>query len=215
VHWFDGDVRAQAVVDGRIQKPLDLCLVEGLGHGRGGSEYLAEWLPGCLRRCSAGCTTSWAFCRPTERARAGVAPLEASSGQRSRHRLNRGGDHALNRALHAVAITRIAATPKPEPTKRGAHSKAKPTVTSVAASNAASPDASTESWSHQPAPTRPPWRLTNIGVSNGLLRQYLPKGTDLRVHDAVGLAVIETKLNTRPRKILGWKTSTEVFGLAT
>jgi len=69
VHWFDGDVRAQAVVDGRIQKPLDLCLVEGLGHGRGGSEYLAEWLPGCLRRCSAGCTTSWAFCRPTERAR--------------------------------------------------------------------------------------------------------------------------------------------------
>jgi IS30 family transposase len=41
-----------------------------------------------------------------------------------------------------------------------------------------------------------------------------PKGTDLRVYDAVGLAVIETKLNTRPRKILGWKTSMEVFGLA-
>jgi transposase len=38
---------------------------------------------------------------------AGVAPLEASSGQRSRHRLNRGGDRALNRALHTVAITRI------------------------------------------------------------------------------------------------------------
>ncbi|WP_427132559.1 transposase [Pseudarthrobacter sp. S9] len=38
---------------------------------------------------------------------AGVAPLEASSGQRSRHRLNRGGGRALNRALHSVAITRI------------------------------------------------------------------------------------------------------------
>ncbi|MEC5193557.1 MULTISPECIES: IS110 family transposase [unclassified Arthrobacter] len=38
---------------------------------------------------------------------AGVAPLEASSGQRTRHRLNRGGDRALNRALHTVAITRI------------------------------------------------------------------------------------------------------------
>lgn len=37
----------------------------------------------------------------------GVAPLEASSGQRTRHRLNRGGDRALNRALHTVAITRI------------------------------------------------------------------------------------------------------------
>jgi transposase len=38
---------------------------------------------------------------------AGVAPLEASSGQRSRHRLNPGGDRALNRALHTVAITRM------------------------------------------------------------------------------------------------------------
>ena len=38
---------------------------------------------------------------------AGVAPLEASSGLRTRHRLNRGGDRALNRALHTVAITRM------------------------------------------------------------------------------------------------------------
>ena len=60
-----------------------------------------------------------------------------------------------------------------------------------------------------------PWMRDTNENTNGLLRQYLPKGTDLRVHDAVGLAVIETKLNTRPRKILGWKTSTEVFGLAT
>jgi transposase len=38
---------------------------------------------------------------------AGVAPLEASSGQRTRHRLSRAGDRDLNRALHTVAITRL------------------------------------------------------------------------------------------------------------
>lgn len=38
---------------------------------------------------------------------AGVAPLEASSGQRIRHRLNPGGDRDLNRALHTVAITKM------------------------------------------------------------------------------------------------------------
>lgn len=43
---------------------------------------------------------------------AGVAPLEASSGQRSRHRLNPGGDRALNRALHTVAITRMRCHPE-------------------------------------------------------------------------------------------------------
>ena len=43
---------------------------------------------------------------------AGVAPLEASSGQRSRHRRGRGGDRALNRALHIVAITRLRCHPQ-------------------------------------------------------------------------------------------------------
>ncbi len=37
----------------------------------------------------------------------GVAPLEASSGQTARHRLNRYGDHQLNRALHTVVLTRL------------------------------------------------------------------------------------------------------------
>jgi transposase, IS30 family len=49
---------------------------------------------------------------------------------------------------------------------------------------------------------------------NGLVRQYLPKSTDLRAYDAAALAVIEAKLNNRPRKILGWKTPAEVFNLA-
>jgi transposase len=43
---------------------------------------------------------------------AGVAPLEASSGKHVRHRLNRGGDRALNRALHTVAITRMRCHPE-------------------------------------------------------------------------------------------------------
>ena len=43
---------------------------------------------------------------------AGVAPLETSSGHHSRHRLNRGGDRALNRALHTVAITRMRCHPE-------------------------------------------------------------------------------------------------------
>jgi transposase len=37
----------------------------------------------------------------------GTAPLEASSGRTTRHRLNRGGDRALNRAIHTIATTRI------------------------------------------------------------------------------------------------------------
>ena len=43
---------------------------------------------------------------------AGVAPLEASSGQQTSHRLNRGGDRALNRALHTVAITPMRCHPE-------------------------------------------------------------------------------------------------------
>jgi transposase len=37
----------------------------------------------------------------------GTSPIPASSGQTIRHRLNRGGDRALNRAIHAIALTRI------------------------------------------------------------------------------------------------------------
>jgi transposase len=45
-------------------------------------------------------------------ASAGVAPLEASSGQRTRHRLSRAGDRNLNRALHTIAITRLRCHPE-------------------------------------------------------------------------------------------------------
>ena len=42
----------------------------------------------------------------------GVAPLPASSGKTSRHRLNRGGDRQANRALHLAVITRMRLDPR-------------------------------------------------------------------------------------------------------
>jgi transposase len=42
----------------------------------------------------------------------GISPIEASSGQHTRHRLNRGGDRALNRAIHAIAKTRMRSCPE-------------------------------------------------------------------------------------------------------
>jgi transposase, IS30 family len=53
--------------------------------------------------------------------------------------------------------------------------------------------------------------LTNIGASNGLLRQYFPKGTNLRLHSEGDLDTIAQALNHRPRQSLGWKTPSEAF----
>ena len=51
-----------------------------------------------------------------------------------------------------------------------------------------------------------PWQRPSNENTNGLLRQYFRKGTNLHSHDAEHLATVAAQLNTRPRKTLGWQT---------
>lgn len=49
-----------------------------------------------------------------------------------------------------------------------------------------------------------PWQRPSNENTNGLLRAYFPKSTDLSVFTAADIARVQTELNLRPRKVLGW-----------
>lgn len=56
-----------------------------------------------------------------------------------------------------------------------------------------------------------PWQRPTNENTNGLLRNYFPKATDLRAYTPADLAAVAAELNARPRKVLGWQSPTQVL----
>lgn len=59
--------------------------------------------------------------------------------------------------------------------------------------------------------SRSPWQRGSNENTNGLLRDYFPKGTDLSVHSAKHLLAVENELNNRPRRVLNDQTPEDLF----
>jgi transposase len=121
----DGD-RAQRVRHGEIQR-LALAIRQTAGALKTNRTQLQtivdDLAPGLLDHHGVGPVTAAqvvvSFSHPGRcrsdaafAALAGTSPLEASSGRTVRHRLNRGGDRALNRALHTIATVRMRSCPR-------------------------------------------------------------------------------------------------------
>ena len=62
--------------------------------------------------------------------------------------------------------------------------------------------------------SRSPWQRGSNENTNGLLRDYFPKGTDLSTHSTQHLLAVENELNNRPRLILNDRAPAELFGAA-
>ncbi|MGH9045571.1 MAG: transposase [Acidimicrobiales bacterium] len=95
----------------------------------------------CARSHPGRCRSEAAFAKLGE-----VAPLEASSGQTARHRLNRYGDRQLNRALHTVVLLDCAATTPRGSTPSGGDLRARMIERSSDASSATCHASSTDCW---------------------------------------------------------------------
>lgn len=113
---------AVTVMRGLAKRVLALK-AEAADHDRALRELVSDWRPDLLELTGVGpivaATVLAAWSHPgrihSEAAfaqLAGVAPLQASSGTTTRHRLNRHGDRQLNRALHVVAINRCRMDPE-------------------------------------------------------------------------------------------------------